>query len=284
MADQGTTTTPAVRALRQTRPRDTTTLSGYLAECWYRRDMPLVIPLEQFRSAHSETVLGAGWIFLTPLMQVATYYIVFGVVLDATRGVDNLLSFLAVGIFLWRFMQSSIMGGTHSITGNRPRIRSLYFPRALLPVEALVGNLYDFMAANVVMFIFIMAVGERPRWTWLLYPFLVALASLFCLGAGLISARINTHVEDWAQFLPFVFQVGLYASSVLFPLADQFSNPDVATWLAINPFHSALSLARVCVLGYPFEAATLISLTAWAVAMPVFGLWYFRRAEYSYGG
>lgn len=282
MVDQGPTS--ATRMMRAERLRDTTHLSGYLAECWDRRDMPLVIPLEQFRSAHSETIIGAGWIFLTPLMQVATYYVVFGVVLEATRGVPNLLSFLAVGIFLWRFMQSTIMGGTHSITGNRPRIRSLYFPRALLPIEALVGNLYDFLAANVVMLIFLLVVGEPPRFSWLLYPFVVVLASTFCLGAAFISARVNTHFEDWAQLLPFVFQVSMYASGVLFPIVDQFSNPSVRTWFAVNPFYSALDLARVTLLGYPFHLETLVSLLIWATALPMFGLWYFRRAEYSYGG
>ena len=110
-------------------------LRRYLAEAWKRRDLAIVIPRERFWSSTSETALGSLWHFLTPVLQVVVFWVIFGILLDADRGVPNTLSFIATGVFTFTFSQQTIMKGTKSITANRALIHSI-----LLPADPVAGS------------------------------------------------------------------------------------------------------------------------------------------------
>jgi teichoic acid transport system permease protein len=225
-------------------------------------------------------------LFLTPLLHVGVYWLIFGVLLDTSRGVPNVLSFLAVGVFVYRFAQSVISAGTKSITGNLGLIRTIYFPRAILPTQDLMYNLYELIPTTIVMLVFIVVVGDGVEVTWLLYPVVLVGAALFALGGALFSARINTIFQDWNNVLPFIFRIGMYASGVIFPLEERIDSEAVRTVMVINPFYAYLSLARSVLLGgeyYSLPAGAVLSASLWATVFPMLGLSYFRRGEFTYG-
>src|SRR5688500_13205227 len=113
--DAVTTTTadPALARLG-TRPR----LADYLRTMWQRREFAAATPRAELESQHRNTVLGSVWHLLDPFILVGVYYLIFGVLVSLDRGVDNLVGFLAIGVFVWHFTTKSVKSGAKSITTN----------------------------------------------------------------------------------------------------------------------------------------------------------------------
>ena len=166
-------------------------LRVYLRSLWARRQFALSVPLGELRAQHMNTVLGNVWYLLNPMLQVGVYFLVFGLLLSTTRGIDNFICFLAIVVFSYGYMQKSIMGCAASIVTNEGLIRSLSFPRAILPLAAVVretprvqhlGRPDDGAGAALVT-------GEPLRPSWLELIVLVPLMGLFSLGVRFVFAR-----------------------------------------------------------------------------------------------
>src|SRR5688572_2784464 len=106
----------------------------YLKALWVRREFAIAIPTAELQAQHRNTVLGGLWHLLNPLLQMGVYYLVFGVILDVNRGVDNFLGFIAIGVFTFHFTTKSVTAGAKAITSNEGLIRAIMFPRAILPL------------------------------------------------------------------------------------------------------------------------------------------------------
>ena len=112
---------------------------------WDRREFAIEVPLGQLRrSAHKLTLLGNLWHLGNPLLSVAVYYLIFGVIFEVNRGVDNFLIWLMIGVFAFRLTSSTVLGGANAITSNVGLIRAMRFPRALLPTSVVTSELLTF--------------------------------------------------------------------------------------------------------------------------------------------
>ena len=95
-----------------------------------RRDFAVALPFEEVRSTHQDTLLGNLWHLANPMLSVAVYYLVFGVMLDVSRGIDNYILFLMVGVFTFNLTARCVLGGATSISNNQGLMRSIRFPSA----------------------------------------------------------------------------------------------------------------------------------------------------------
>lgn len=258
-------------------------LGPYLRSVWERRQYAIALPMADLKAAHMNTVLGNLWHLLNPLLSIGVYYLVFGVLLSVDRGVDNFIAFLAVGIFSYRFTQSSIQRGSSSITRNSGLIRSIYFPRALLPISDVVEQVLLLAPSVVVMFLIAVLTGESPLLTWLLIPMIFALQALFNLGGAFIAARISDLIEDFQNLIPFVFRLLFYASGVIFSVEAYVTDPGLQ-WLFVgNPLYCFITMARWAVLGLPLQANVVVSACIWTAALLVLGFFFFKSGEPRYG-
>ncbi len=142
-------------------------LGSYLRGIWRRRDYVWYVAANEVRSQQMNTVLGNLWHLLNPLIQMGVYFLIFGVVLKTDRGVDNFLGFLACGIFIFQFTQRSTTAGARTIVKNLGLLRSMSFPRALLPLTSTTSLLLQTLPTILVMFVIALLTGEPVRWTWL---------------------------------------------------------------------------------------------------------------------
>lgn len=260
-----------------------TSLSAYLRELWRRREFAWDVPLGELRGQHMDTVLGNLWHLLNPLLLLAVYYLIFGVVLQVSRGIDNFLAFLAIGVFLFHYIQRTVMAGAKSIVRNEGLIRSITFPRALLPLASAVEQTMAFAPAFIVMILFAIVSGEDITVRWLLLlPILVGLA-LFNLGGAFIAGRVTNSFRDFENVLPFVFRILFYASGILYTLEDRVSDERLLTAFGANPVYAYITLARGAVMGLPVRPEIIVSAVAWTVAVAVGGFVYFRAGEQEYG-
>lgn len=259
----------------------------YLRSMWQRRQFAAQMPFEDLRSQHMDTVLGQLWHLLNPLLLTGVYYLIFGVALDLSRGVDNFIAFLTIGIFTFHYTQKSVIAASRSITSNEALIRSLQFPRATLPLGSVLAQTLALGPTLVVMLAIATATGERPALSWVLVPAMFALQAVFNLGAALFAARANHRFRDVENVLPFVFRLLFYGSGVLYPLDLIVGQNGGAVRLLfdLNPLYGFVTLMRFLVM----EAGTvevspvmLIAVGLWTVLILLAGGLVFVRAEREY--
>src|ERR1700754_4817452 len=109
-------------------------LVPYLVKVWQRRHFIFAYATARNISMYTEARLGQLWQILTPLLNVAVYFLIFGVLLHVSRGVPNYLAFLITGVFVFTFTQRAFISTSTVITNSLPLIRALQFPRAALPL------------------------------------------------------------------------------------------------------------------------------------------------------
>ena len=128
---------------------------------------------------YSESRLGQVWQILTPLLNAAVYFLIFGVILDTKRGVPNFIPFLVTGIFVFTFTQRSFIIASRVISDSLPLIRALHFPRACLPLGYILIELQQMLLSMAVLVVIVLGFGEPLTWYWLLaMPVLVTADSL----------------------------------------------------------------------------------------------------------
>ena len=165
---------------------------------------------------YSEARLGQVWQILTPLLNAAVYFLIFGVILDTRRGVPNFIPFLVTGVFVFNFTQRSFIIASRVINDSLPLIRALHFPRACLPLGYVLIELQQMAISMVVLIVIVLGFGEPFTWYWLLALPALALQTFFNVGVALILARVGAGVDDVSQLIPFIVRTWMYASGVMF--------------------------------------------------------------------
>ncbi len=254
-------------------------VAAYLREVWDRREFALVVPAQDLRAQNMDTALGQLWHVVNPALLVGVYFLIFGVLLDTSRGVDNFLGYLIVGVTLFHLTQRVTQDAAVSITRNLGLIRSIQFPRILLPAATAIGQTIAFLPALALALLAVLATGERPSLRWLALPGVLAAQFAFNLGAALVAARIGASVPDLRQLLPHLFRLLFYASGVIFSVEAFVSSSAWRLGFALNPIYGLISCARWSLLGEGLSEGILWSLAAWCTLLPAAGLVMFRRSD-----
>ncbi|GGW78583.1 transport permease protein [Streptomyces lucensis JCM 4490] len=266
-------------------------LGSYVRQLWGRRHFILAFSQAKLTAQYSQAKLGQLWQVATPLLNAAVYFLIFGLILHAGRGMskDVYIPFLVTGVFVFTFTQSSVMSGVRAISGNLGLVRALHFPRASLPVSFSLQQLQQLLFSMIVLFVVAIGFGSYPSPSWLLIVPVLALQFLFNTGLAMIVARMGAKTPDLAQLMPFLLRTWMYASGVMFSITKMLEGrPEwIARLLQVNPAAVYMDLVRFALIdGY--GASNLpphvwaIALF-WAVAVFAGGFVYFWKAEERYG-
>ena len=256
----------------------------YLRRLWERRAYLIHVPRSNLRSRNMNTVFGNLWNLLNPVLSIAVYYLIFGVLLGTTRGVEYFIPFLAIGVFAYQYTQRSTLQGAKSIVSNLGLLRTVSFPRAMLPVTTVLTETLTFLPTIAVALAVTLIAGAPVSLTWLLVVPIVVLHLMFNLGCALVVARLNHSFRDVENLLPFLFRLLFYGSGVIFSVGAYLEDPSLRWIFIANPLFSFLALYRWAILDMPVVWTELVSVLIWSVALLIGGMWWFRRAEASYGG
>ncbi|MBQ1097342.1 ABC transporter permease [Streptomyces sp. NPDC054844] len=266
-------------------------LAEYVRQLWSRRHFILAFSQAKLTAQYSQAKLGQLWQVATPLLNALVYFMIFGLILNAGRGMekDVYIPFLVTGVFVFTFTQSSAMAGVRAISGNLGLVRALHFPRASLPISFALQQLQQLLASMIVMFAVVIGFGSYPSLSWLLAVPALVLQFLFNMGLALIVARMGAKTPDLAQLMPFIMRTWMYASGVMFSIPIMLE--DQPAWLADvlqwNPAAVYMDLIRFALIdGYGSEHLPphvwAVAL-GWAVVLAVGGFVYFWKAEERYG-
>ncbi|MFD3517105.1 ABC transporter permease [Streptomyces sp. NPDC058657] len=263
----------------------------YVRQLWGRRHFIMAFSSAKLAAQYSQAKLGQLWQVATPLLNALVYFLIFGLILNAGKGMtkDVYIPFLVTGIFVFTFTQSSVMAGVRAISGNLGLVRALHFPRASLPISFSLQQLQQLLYSMGVLLIIVVCFGNFPTWSWLLVIPALVLQFMFNTGLALIMARMGAKTPDLAQLMPFIMRTWMYASGVMFSIPTMLANKPawIADILQWNPAAVYMDLMRFALIdGYGSENLpphVWAAAAIWALLFGVLGFVYFWKAEERYG-
>ena len=246
-------------------------------ELWEYRELLWVMTTRDVKVRYKQTVLGAGWAIIRPLLTMLMFTVIFGKFAKMPSDGFPYPIFVYSALLPWTFFSSAVAAGAHSLVGSAPLLSKVYFPRLIIPLSSTGGAVVDFLVSAGLLLL--MMVWYRVGWTPQLamtLPLLVLLViTAGCIGT-LLSAVTVTY-RDFTHITPFLLQIWMYATPVVFPLSVV---PERWRWLLyLNPVTGIVEGFRSALLGKPFDLVALGSSLAWAVVLLGASVAYFERVE-----
>ena len=250
------------------------------AELWRYRELLYFLAWRDLKVRYKQTALGIAWAVLQPVMYMVVFTLFFGRLAGLyAEGKPYALLALS-GSVIWLFFANSVSLAAGSLVGNAPLLTKVYFPRLLVPIAPVVAALVDLalalgvLAAVMAGYRYFPGGGEHFLFV---LPF-VLLAVATAIGVGSLLAAVNVRFRDVRYVVPFLMQLWLFASPVVY--SAELLPDSWRTAYYLNPMAGVVEGFRWSVLGgaRPDEVSVALSTFA-AAAILVGGVLYFRRTE-----
>ncbi len=248
-----------------------------LGDLWAHRDLLYFLVWRDVKVRYKQTVLGVAWAILQPLLTMVVFTVIFGRLAKVPSDGEPYPIFVFAGLLPWTFFNQSVTTASNSLVGNAALITKVYFPRMVIPAAAVCAGLVDFAISAVILFLMALHYGIRFDAGLLLIPPLMALTALVALGAGMWMSALNVKYRDVRYALPFMLQIGMYVTPIIYPLTFI---PERWRWLlALNPLSGIIQAFRAAVFGRPVDWSGLAIACATTVVLVMLAGWSFRRME-----
>src|SRR5262245_44175515 len=227
---------------------------------------------------YTQTAIGVAWVVLQPLVSLLIFSVIFGGLVHVPSEGVAYPVFAFAGLVPWNFFAVGLSRCALGLVSDANLISKVYFPRLILPIAATLSGLLDFAIAFAMSIALVVWYGVHPTWALLLVPVFAALALISALAIGLWLAPLNVKYRDIGIALPFVLQVWMYASPVIYPLSLV---PQRWRFLyGLNPMAGVVEGFRFALLGTAGFDWTMVTSSAVVVLILLLGgLVYFGRAE-----
>jgi lipopolysaccharide transport system permease protein len=248
------------------------------------RDLLFLLVRRDLMSRYQQTILGPLWFLLQPLLLTGVFVLVFHRGLRTpTDGVPAHLFYLC-GMLPWGYFATVLAGAGNTFQVNASVFTKVYFPRLIVPLAVVLASLTPLaLQTGLFLLFYVPALLGDPTWApdWragALLPLAGAQVALFALGTSLFTSGWSAKYRDLQHALPFLVQVMLFASPVIYPLSQLTG---LARGLAaLNPLAFPLELLRLACFGAGTVTAPLAALSlAGTLALLAAGLVAFQRAE-----
>lgn len=252
-----------------------------LRELLRARDLIVLLSRRQITVTYRQTVLGAAWIFVSPVLSAGLFTVVFGRIAHLSSGGTPYFVFSYAGLLGWNLFSSTLTGAAGSLTSNSALISKIYFSRLVLPLASLGATFIQLAVSAVVMSILLIAYGIGFSVHLLVLPVWLLLAIVLGVGAGLILTAISVGYRDINNVTPALVPLLLYMTPVAYPTADVPGS--LRAVFLVNPVATVIEGCRWSLLGHA-------DLSGWAVVYTVVvtfgllivGLVVFARLEWSF--
>jgi lipopolysaccharide transport system permease protein len=250
-----------------------------LPELWRYRGLLFFLVWREIKVRYAQTVLGAAWAILQPLLTTVVFTVIFGRFARLpSDGVPYPLFSLAA-LVPWTYFNTAVSGASNSLTANTSLVTKVYFPRLVIPGAAVLAALLDLAVSIVALLVLMLFYHAAPRPAALvLVPVSVLMMVLTAAGMGFWLAALNIQYRDVKYVVPFLLQLWMFASPVVYPLSLVPDRYRLA--YSLNPLAGAIAGFRSALLGAggPTGVEFGVSL-GMACLIFVGGAAYFRRTE-----
>lgn len=260
-------------------------LIEYIRQLWQRRYFVVAEARSKALRSTRNYRLWKMWLVVNPILDVAFYGFLFGILFRTSRGVENFLGYLIIGILFMQMMSGLLSSGSGLITKSKSMIRTFAFPRASLVFSQTLRSLLDnLLPASVALLLaFLAQWGKFPHWTVLLVIPLFILLHMFGCGLMFIAARLTAEVPDVKAIMGIITRAWFFLSGVMFTL-DRFEHvPFARDVMSHNPAYVFLTAIRDASIYQTVPGLyTWLILCAWSFGTLIVGFLYFWGAEEKY--
>jgi ABC-2 type transport system permease protein len=261
-------------------------------------DLLWLMSVTEFKRVYFGTVLGYLWSLIRPLMLFGVLLFVFTKVFRiGSMEVEHYPVMLLLSIVLYTFFQEATTNSVTSVVGQEGVVRKTQFPRLVIPLSIVLTGIFNLLLNLVVVFVFILAFGVTPAWSWLLFPLaaiaLFVFTAALCMALSVLYVRFRDVAIIWVVFA----QVLFYVTPILYPVTA-FKNETYEQLLMLNPIAVIFQQVRVWVLHEPrtpevvhgqvqaYAPTAVEAAGGWLHLLPAaaiflgacaFGIWIFNR-------
>ncbi len=251
-----------------------------LRELWDERELAVILAGKDLRVRYKQTFFGVAWVLLQPLVAVLIFSVVFGRAAGLPADGIPYPVFAYAGLAIWLYFTSAVTAAAQSLVDNRDLVSKVRFPRLLAPVAALFPALVDLAVSLPVIGVFLAVWSVAPGYRTLLLPLWALAAVVTAFAVGLLLAGLNVRYRDVRFGLPFLLQVWLFASPVVYSssLVD-------GAWrylYAVNPMASVVTGFRWSIAGGVAPGPEALVSVVVVLALLCVGFLYFDRVERSF--
>jgi len=249
-----------------------------LKELWAYRELLYFLTWRDIKVRYKQTVVGFAWAILQPVFMMIVFSLFFGTLANVPSENIPYPLFSYAAVLPWTLFASAITRSSNSLVQDANIIQKVYFPRLLMPLASILSPLVDFAIAFVILIGLMLYFAYYPGLTmlWIL-PFLL-LELMLALGLGLWLSAINVEFRDVAYAVPFLIQLGLFASPVVYATSFVPARFQTAYGL-INPMAGIIEGFRWAILGTKPPSYLLIASSAIIIVILISGIFYFRSRE-----
>jgi len=251
--------------------------SRTVSDIWAYRELLYFFIWRDIKVRYKQTLLGAGWAIIQPLMTMVVFTIFFGHLAKVPSDGLPYPVFSLMALVPWTYFASALAGCSTSLSGYQHIISKVYFPRLIIPIGAVIAPLVDFAIGFAILIGFMAwyRIVPGPSIVWLPALMLLALATAGSVGVWL--AALNVRYRDVRYVVPFVVQLWMFATPVAYP-----ASLVPARWRAVyglNPMAGVIEGFRWALAGGPAPGAITLVSAAVVVVLTAGGVMYFRRLE-----
>ncbi len=224
-----------------------------LRELWDYRDLLYLLVRRDIITVYKQTLLGAFWFVLPPILNTVIYFVLFGVIAKVSTDGTNPVLFYLTGLIAWGYFADCINRTSTTFRSNASIFGKVYFPRLIVPLSSVVSALIKFgvqliLLVTVLLFFLIRGENVHPQYAYLwLLPILLLMMMFSGLAFGIIISSLTTKYRDLTNMVPFAVQLLMYATPVIYPASII---PSKYLWiLQINPLTPLIESMRFIFVG-----------------------------------
>jgi len=252
----------------------------YWRDLWHYRELLWMLAWRDVSVRYKQTVIGVAWAVIRPFLTMVVFTVIFGKLANLpSEGTAPYAIMVFAGMLPWNFFSSALGDTSSSVLSNANLISKVYFPRLIVPMAAAGVALVDFAINFVIMVVLMIWYQFVPGWQVVFLPGFVALALIAGLGPGLWLTALNVKYRDFRYIIPFLFQLGLYASPVGY--SSSIIPEQWRLLYALNPVVGIIDGFRWCLLGG--QSGLYLPSVVLSVGVTAFLLWLgirqFRKME-----
>lgn len=249
-----------------------------LKELWQYRELLYFLVWRDLKVRYKQTAIGVGWAVVQPFITMLIFTLIFGVLVKVPSDGLPYPIFAYSALLPWNYFASALHRCVVSVVGDAALVSKVYFPRIILPLAGTVSGLVDFLVSLILLF-GMMAWFQIPgSMAMLTLPLFLLLALCTAFAVGLWLSALNVRYRDVGHTIPFVVQIWMYASPIVYPAS--IIPESYRLVYSLNPMAGVIEGFRWALLGKQSPDFAIIGLSFVVVlALMVGGLVFFRNWE-----
>ncbi len=248
-----------------------------IRELFRYKDLFLILAWRDLRVRYAQTFLGLLWAFIQPLVTLLIFVVIFGRALDVNTGDIPYPVFALAGMSAWSYFAFVLSQSGTSIIGAQDMVKKVYFPRLVIPLSKAVVGFVDFFITFIFLMVLMIYYQVSLTTNIFYFPVFFLFNVMAALAVGIWTSALTIRYRDFQHVIPFVVQIGLYATPIAYP--SSLIPEEYQTLYFLNPMAGVVEGYRFSLLGTDFMAERSLISFALIILLFVSSLYYFRKVE-----